>query len=630
VTDSPVELPSSSGRLRPDTGAEITQTFNGDDETPWARLSSSEVKTPTLGSVLDFGALGAFKLEARLGRGGMGEVYRARQVGAKGFSQLVAIKRTRPGRRDWEERSFVDEARVLSLLHHDNIARVFGFFERKGNAYLVMEYIDGQTLYSLLEQARRRGTRLSERGACLIAADVAEALHHAHHATDEVGRPLHIVHRDVSTTNILITGAGRTKLVDFGVAYSTLDGRVQTSASSTIIKGKAPYLSPEQVKHRPVDGRSDLFSLGTILVEMVTGEAPFGWAADLATLKRIAEVTPEYVAASTSSASRRLRAICQKLLARDPADRFDNGQEVARALRDHAGRAEGRSLVLFDLAKLQGLLGAGPPLRELRLARRGLRLAGAVALTVIALLSWHTHRSPMNALDTPSAPETEPMTANSCWKALALAHVVAIAACQTHLPPPAKGGLCTTEPYRAVKGPRGMTPLPERFYVEFVSLRGEVCTGQPTRYTQKPDGGANDLIPVDQGQREPCPYGDGPIIARMSWLDPRTDAFGGGPGPHQWDRPLLMGQAHLVPIDNDIGGEVLDEGDAEHPRVGISRMTALFNYVQLLNGEKVPICGVLFWHDGKEGIPVLAEQYHDDNRAAADWGDKSYVQLYYP
>ncbi|HEY8206309.1 MAG TPA: serine/threonine-protein kinase, partial [Myxococcaceae bacterium] len=217
MVDSPVDVPSSSGfKPKPDTGAEITQTFNGENETPWGRLTTSDLQTPSIGSVLDFGELGAFKLEARLGRGGMGEVYRARQVGPKGFSQVVAIKRLRPGRHEWEERSFVDEARVLSMLHHENIARVYGFYELAGNAYLVMEYIEGETLYSLLETARHRGTRFSERAACLIAADVAEALHYSHLATDDAGRLLQIVHRDVSTTNIIISNTGRTKLVDFG------------------------------------------------------------------------------------------------------------------------------------------------------------------------------------------------------------------------------------------------------------------------------------------------------------------------------------------------------------------------------------------------------------------------------
>jgi hypothetical protein len=176
-----------------------------------------------------------------------------------------------------------------------------------------------------------------------------------------------------------------------------------------------------------------------------------------------------------------------------------------------------------------------------------------------------------------------------------------------------------------------VTDLPEQFYVEFVSFKGDqVCTGKPIHYGPKIGGAKGELVPLDEGQREPCPFGDGPIVARMSWQDPRTDALGPGLGPHRYDRPLLLGYTHLVPIRNALMGEVLDEPALdEHPRVGVARMMVLFNYIQLLNGNKQPICGVLYWHDGKEGIPVLAEDYYG-RQVGADWGEESYVQLYYP
>jgi hypothetical protein len=137
------------------------------------------------------------------------------------------------------------------------------------------------------------------------------------------------------------------------------------------------------------------------------------------------------------------------------------------------------------------------------------------------------------------------------------------------------------------------------------------------------------MVPYDEGEREPCPYGDGPIVAKMSGQEPRTDAFGPGLGPHWYVRPLLLGYAHVVPIPNPMGEEVLEEqGQEEHPRVAVGRMVVLFNAIQTLNGNKQPICGALFWEDGREGIPVLAEDYYGE-RAAADWG-RSYVQLYYP
>jgi len=627
VPDSPVDMPSSPAPApEPETGKpeDVTETFDGEiglPEAAWAGLSTSDLETPSLGSVLDFGELGTFKLEKCLGRGGMGEVYKARQVGPKGFSQLVAIKRLRPGRHQWEEQSFVDEARVLAMLRHENIARVHGFFEQEGNAYLVMEYIEGPTLYSVLEQARRRGDHFSEKAACEITAEMAEALHYAHRATDEAGRPLQLVHRDVSTTNILITETGRAKLVDFGVAYSKLEGRTETSSASTIIKGKAPYLSPEQVKHLPVDGRSDLFSLGTILVEMLTGEPPFGWTADHSTLRRIAQVTPEYVAAATTAVSKELRAICQKLLAREPDQRFASGGEVAQALRRHAAQHDGPALVQEEVGRLQGLPGAAAPrpratsgaLREIKRLRRVLMAAGVLALALLTVLAWYAHRVPspsqptMNRSDVNAAPPAA--TATSCWKALALAHVVAVVACRAHLPPGAQGNLCSSTPAREVLGPQGMTPLPVQFFVDFVSLQGDrVCTG--------PD------------RSEPCPFGEGPLVARMSWRDPRTDAFSPGLGPHRNDRPLLHGHAFVVPITTGALGEVLNEpGYIEHPRIADARMMVVFTDLQTLNGIKHPICGVLYWQDGKEGIPILAAEYYGE-RVAAEWGETSFVTLY--
>jgi len=364
--------------------------------------------------VLNLGKAGVYTLEERLGRGGMGEVYKARQAGAKGFSQLVAIKRLRPGQREWAERSFADEARVLSLLHHENIARVYGFFELEGDPYLVMEYIEGHSLYALLELARRKGRRFSESVACAVMAEVADALDYAHHVTDDAGQPLHIVHRDVSPTNILIAKSGRVVLLDFGVALFKQEGRIATPTGSTFIKGKAPYLSPEQVKHLPLDARSDLFSVGTILVEMLTGEAPFGCTADFKTLKCITSVTPEYVASLLPGVSEPLRALCQQLLALSPDQRLATGREVAMALRHHAGLGEGPQSIQAEVERFQALPNAKPSpavaevaaraLSGVKHARRAVALAGAFILAILVLASWYV---PRHYVPVPSSPPVE-------------------------------------------------------------------------------------------------------------------------------------------------------------------------------------------------------------------------------
>jgi len=172
-----------------------------------------------------------------------------------------------------------------------------------------------------------------------------------------------------------------------------------------------------------------------------------------------------------------------------------------------------------------------------------------------------------------------------------------------------------------------MTELPEQFFADFVSFNGDqVCTGVPVDYAPRP-GKPNELMALDKGRREPCPYGNGPIVAMMSWRDRRADAFSPGLGPRQYERPLLHGHAYVVP--NKGAGEVLDEaGYVEHPRVADARMMVVFDYLQLLNGTKQPICGVLFWYDDKQGIPII-----EDERGkifAAEWGETTYVQLYYP
>jgi len=371
---------------------------------------------PAVGTVLDLGKAGAYTLEQRLGRGGMGEVYKARQVGAKGFSQLVAIKRVRPGQKEWEERSFADEARVLSLLHHQNIARVYGFYESEGHPYLVMEYVEGHSLHALLELAQKKGHRFSASVACAVMAEVAEALDYAHHVEDEKGRPLQIVHRDVSPTNILIAKTGRVVLVDFGVAHFKDEQRVATPIGFTTIKGKAPYVSPEQVKQLPLDARSDLFSVGTILVELLTGKAPFGWTADWTTLKRIQTVTPEYVASLLPGVSKPLRALCQKLLAFHPDQRFATGHELATELRRHADLVEGSQGIQAAVEQLLARPDAKAPpppaaeavaraLSGVQRARRVVTLAGALMLAaMLAMVFWSV---PQPAVPAPSSPPLE-------------------------------------------------------------------------------------------------------------------------------------------------------------------------------------------------------------------------------
>jgi serine/threonine-protein kinase len=237
------------------------------------------------GEVFDRGEGGRYTVKECLGRGGMGEVYRAEYVAAdaKGPVQVFALKMLRPNALPRHERHFGDEMRLLSLLHHKHIARFHDFFVDNGRQVLVMEYVEGRSLHSILSLARRKGRTLSEPTSLELLAQVADALGYTHAAKDEDGCPLNIVHRDVSPSNIMVNSAGEAVLMDFGVARADLEERTQTRSGKLNLPGKPGYFSPEQVLVLPVDGRSDLFALGSILVEMLTGEPPFGRTGDFST-----------------------------------------------------------------------------------------------------------------------------------------------------------------------------------------------------------------------------------------------------------------------------------------------------------------------------------------------------------
>jgi serine/threonine-protein kinase len=221
--------------------------------------------------------------------------------------------------------------------------------------FILMEYVEGRSLRDLFNLARSRGKSLSPDAVCWLLAEVADALHAVHHATDVEGRPLHVVHRDVTPENVMVGATGRPVLVDFGVAFSTLPGRVETSDSNQTWLGKLPYLAPEQARFGRVDGRADLFALGCILVEAFTGQPPFG-NNDIITIHRINQVTPKWVDAVTGGVPPAVKAICHKLLQHAPDERYTHGHEVAAALRACLTKPFGESELLAEIAWLEGLL----------------------------------------------------------------------------------------------------------------------------------------------------------------------------------------------------------------------------------------------------------------------------------
>lgn len=215
-----------------------------------------------------------YQLLTKIGSGGMAEVYHARQISPGGFAKEVAVKRLLP----WltSERKvldmFFDEARILSGLNHPNIVQVHAF-EQVANEYLlVMEYVHGVSLARLMARQRARERPLPASLAAHIGAETAHGLAYAHEKADEHGRPLRIVHRDVSPDNVLLSMDGMVKVVDFGIAKAA-DRTTETAHGK--VKGKFCYMAPERLRSQRVDGRSDIFCLGLVLYEMLTGQRLF-------------------------------------------------------------------------------------------------------------------------------------------------------------------------------------------------------------------------------------------------------------------------------------------------------------------------------------------------------------------
>ncbi len=286
---------------------------------------------------------GRYELLERIDVGGMAEVFRAKLRGAAGFERIVAVKRILPYIAESAEvrTMFVDEAKLAVQLNHPNIAQVFDLGEVDGHYFIAMEFVDGHSVRAILERFAERGRRLPEDATCTILCEVAEALHHAHFAEDSLGRPLGVIHRDVSPHNVLLSYAGEVKVIDFGLAKAA-NRASQTKAG--VVKGKLAYLSPEQAHGRPIDRRSDLFSLGICAWEMLTGERAFRRDNDRETVLaiRAGEIEPPSRHAPVDPA---LERVVMRALAVDPDARFGTARELREALdayREQAGHRLGK------------------------------------------------------------------------------------------------------------------------------------------------------------------------------------------------------------------------------------------------------------------------------------------------
>jgi serine/threonine protein kinase len=280
--------------------------------------------------------LGRYHVDQLLARGGMGEVFLGRVQGAHGFERPIVIKTIRTELLADERAAlmFVDEARMAAGLHHRNILQILDFDRFDGGAFLVTEYIDGCDLRALLHHLRappRYDIALT------IATELAAGLHAAHEATSADGAPLNLVHRDVSPSNVLLGCAGEVKLADFGVAKAR--SRSYHTVSGTI-KGKAPYMAPEQILGEPLDRRADVFGLGILLFELTTRTRLYSGRPDAGAMKQILDGEVPDPAERRPDYPPELAAILRRALARERDARFPTAAAFADELEQlaHARR----------------------------------------------------------------------------------------------------------------------------------------------------------------------------------------------------------------------------------------------------------------------------------------------------
>jgi serine/threonine protein kinase len=275
---------------------------------------------------------GKYVLLERINVGGMAEVFKAKSFGVEGFEKMLAIKRILPNIAEDEEfiTMFIDEAKIAVQLNHANIAQIYDLGKIDDSFFIALEYISGKDLRTIWDRHKKRGLLLPIPMSVYIMSRVCEGLDYAHRKKDAGGRDLNIVHRDVSPQNCLISYEGEVKVIDFGIA------KAANKASKTqagILKGKFGYMSPEQVRGLPLDRRSDIFSTGIILYELLTGERLFVGESDFSTLEKVRNV--EILPPSTYNRKipDTLEKIVLKALSKDPDDRYQSAYDLQEELQ---------------------------------------------------------------------------------------------------------------------------------------------------------------------------------------------------------------------------------------------------------------------------------------------------------
>ncbi len=298
---------------------------------------------------------GKYQLLDKIAIGGMAELFRAKLTGAQGFEKLIAVKKILPNlsREANLVTAFIDEAKLAALLHHENIIQIYDFGSMDDQYFIAMEYLFGKDLRTITRTARAKELALGLENILYIITRICAGLDYSHHLRDLQGKPLNIIHRDINPQNILITYEGQVKIIDFGIAKAASHN---TQTRENLIKGKLAYMSPEQANGQKIDHRSDIFSTGIILYELLADRRMFsGETMHVLSLVRDAQYDPpEEVIPDLPS---KLNAILKRALAKEPDERYQSAGEMLadieefmfeRSLRPNARSFAGYLKELFE------------------------------------------------------------------------------------------------------------------------------------------------------------------------------------------------------------------------------------------------------------------------------------------
>ena len=489
----------------------------------------------------DFGSLGTgtrlgrYELLVPIARGGMARVWAARLHGQRGFQKLVALKTILPhlAKEAEFERMFLDEARIASGVHHPNVCEIYELGEDKNILYLAMEWVGGDSFARVLRPGGSGKTEpVDPRVVARVIADACAGLHAAHELTDDDGRNLGVVHRDLSPHNVLLTVDGVAKVADFGVAKAL--GQLHEATSAGQLKGKIAYMSPEQVTGAQVDRRSDVFSLGVVLYEATTGQRPFRGDGDHQVMHAL--LKGEFPAPTTiiRNYPPELERIVMRALAAQPILRFPSAERMRFSLEEFLAR--GHLVTQSHVAQLvRTRLGEQIDKRKDRIRQAG--ATGEAGFTTGGHLTPHGKSGDQQRSGVKQAPWHPPPGGSGP-------------------PPPMQQATPRTQP---PAGPTGQTPNPGSVTVPHLGQYGPAGGPVPS-FTPQPFAAVQ--VPQHQGmpplaETVPRPLQSplagqgrmGPFASQPGFEVPNTD--GGYGGPHS--RPQAQAGATQYALAAGVG-----------------------------------------------------------------------------